>query len=245
MMRVMIVDDESLARMVLREMLSERPDVEIVGECGNGFEAVKLFTETKPDLLLLDVQMPKLDGFEVLELLGPDAVVIFVTAYDSYAMRAFEVHAVDYLLKPFTKERLDTALDRAMQRASKRQVSGGELAAAGRGPKQYLDRVVTRDGSKVHIIPIDKLDFVEAQEDYIALRSEGKTILKQQTISSLEESLDPAKFVRVHRSFLVNLERVSRVEPYGKNSKVAVLTTGDKLAVSRAGYQRLEELLKR
>lgn len=244
-LRVLIVDDEPLARGVLREMLAERGDIEIAGECANGFEAVKAVSEEKPELLLLDVQMPKLDGFEVLELVGAETAVIFVTAFDSYAMRAFEVHAVDYLLKPFTQERLDTALERARLRLGQKSVSGEELGAAARGNRQYLERIVTRDGAKVHIIPVEKLDYVEAQEDYIALRSEGKTVLKQQTISSLEASLDPERFVRIHRSYVVNLERVARVEPYGKNSKVAVLTTGDKLAVSRAGNGRLEELLKR
>jgi len=243
--RVLIVDDEPLARGILREMLQGMDHVEIAAECANGFEAVKAFADHKPDLLLLDVQMPKLDGFEVLELLGPDVAVIFVTAFDSYAMRAFEVHAVDYLLKPFTEERLATAIDRARLRIGQRGVPGEELAAAGRGEKQYVERIVTRDGAKVHIIPVDKLDFVEAQEDYVALRAEGRSVLKQQTISSLEASLDPERFIRVHRSYIVNLERVARVEPYGKNSKVAVLTTGEKLAVSRAGYQRLEEMLKR
>jgi two-component system, LytTR family, response regulator len=241
--RVLIVDDEALALSVLREMLSERADIEITGECANGFEAVKAAGEDKPDLILLDVQMPKLDGFEVLELIGTDIAVIFVTAYDSFAMRAFEVHAVDYLLKPFTQERLDMAIERAKQRIGKKGVPGEDLAAAARGPKQYLERIATRDGAKVHIIPVEKLDFVEAQEDYIGLRSEGKTILKQQTISSIEAALNPQKFVRIHRSYIVNLERVARVEPYGKNSKVAVLTTGDKLAVSRSGYARLEEML--
>lgn len=241
----MIVDDEPLARGVLREMLSEREDIEIAAECANGFEAVKAAGELRPELLLLDVQMPKLDGFEVLELIGPDVAVVFVTAYDNYAMRAFEVHAVDYLQKPFTPDRLGTALERARERIGKRGVPGEDLSAAARGPQQYAERIVTRDGAKVHIIPVEKLDYVEAQEDYIALRSEGKTVLKQQTISSIEAALDPARFVRIHRSYVVNLERVARVEPYGKNSKIAVLTTGDKLAVSRAGYGRLEELLKK
>jgi len=244
-LRAMVVDDEQLARLVLRELLETNAEVGIVAECANGFEAVKAFSELKPDLILLDVQMPKLDGFEVLELIGSDCAVIFVTAYDTYAMRAFEVHAVDYLLKPFTEERLETAIERAKLRVGQKSVAGEALSAAARGPQQYLERVVARDGSKVHIIPVEKLDFVEAQEDYVALRSEGKTVLKQQTISSLEESLDPARFVRVHRSYIVNLERVARVEPYGKNSKIAVLSTGDKLAVSRSGYARLEELLKR
>ncbi len=244
-LRVVIVDDESLARKVLREFLESHELIEIAGECANGFEAVKAVSEIKPDLLLLDVQMPKLDGFEVLELLGPGIAVIFVTAFDAYAMRAFEVHAVDYLLKPFTKERLETAIERARLRIGLTTVRGEELSTAARGPKQHLERIVTRDGSKVHIIPVEKLDYVEAQEDYIALRVESRTILKQQTISSLEAALDPRKYVRIHRSFLVNLERVARLEPYGKNSKVAVLLSGEKLPVSRTGLERLETLLQR
>lgn len=243
-LRVVIVDDEPLARAVLREYLDAMEAVQVVAECGNGFEAVKAVPELKPDLLLLDVQMPKLDGFEVLELLEDETAVIFVTAFDSYAMRAFEVHAVDYLLKPFNQERLEMAVGRARQRLGARPAGGAELAAAARGPRQYLERIVARDGPKVHIIPVEKLDFVAAQEDYIGLRAEGRTVLKQQTISSLEASLDPDRFVRIHRSYIVNVERVARVEPYGKNSKVAVLTTGEKLAMSRAGYARLEALLK-
>jgi two-component system LytT family response regulator len=244
-LRTMLVDDEQLARAVLREMLEPNETIEIVAECANGFEAVRAFSELKPDLVLLDVQMPKLDGFEVLELIGSDCAVIFVTAYDSYAMRAFEVHAVDYLLKPFTQERLEKAVERAKLRVGRRPVAGEALSAAARGPQRYLERIVARDGAKVHIIPVEKLDFVEAQQDYIALRSSGRTVLKQQTISSLEQSLDPSRFVRIHRSYIVNIERVARVEPYGKNSKIALLTTGDQLAVSRAGYTRLGELLSR
>jgi two-component system LytT family response regulator len=155
------------------------------------------------------------------------------------------VHAVDYLLKPFTRERLETAMERARQRIGQKVVSGEELSAAARGPDQYLERIVTRDGAKVHIIPVEKLDYVEAQEDYIALHAEGRTVLKQQTISSLQAALDPKKYVRIHRSFLVNLERVARLEPYGKNSKVAVLVSGEKLAVSRSGLERLEAQLRR
>jgi len=250
-LRVLIVDDEPLARGILREMLAERADIAIAGECGDGLSAVKALQELQPDLLLLDVQMPKLDGFEVLELIGTSIPVIFITAFDSYAMRAFEVHAVDYLLKPFTQERLDTAIERARQRLSvsasvaqqDRTVTGAELAAAGRGPATYAERIVARDGVRVHILPVDKLDYVEAQEDYIALHTEGKSILKQQTMSSIEAALDPKRFVRIHRGFLVNIERIVRVEPYSANSRIVVLQGGQQLPVSRTGYARLEEVL--
>ena len=274
--RVVIVDDESLARQLLREYLDADGRVEVVAECGNGFEAVKAITEHKPDLVFLDVQMPKLDGFEVLELIDPAVAVIFVTAYDEYAMRAFEARAVDYLLKPFGENRLWKALDRARelmsaqraendrqvqraenretQRAPDREAEGppranafpssrAELAAAARPPDQRLERIVVRDGSKVHIVPVVKLDYVEAQDDYICLHSEKKRYLKQQTISVLESQLDPRDFVRIHRSYLVRLDRIARIEPYSKDSHVVVLTDGTQLSVSRAGHARLKELL--
>jgi two-component system LytT family response regulator len=241
-MTVMIVDDEELARSLLREMLQEHRDIEIVAECANGFEAVKAAAERKPDLMFLDVQMPKLDGFEVLELIGPDVGVIFVTAYDTYALRAFDVHAVDYLLKPFSKERFEAALALAEDRLGENAPPAAVLAATARAPG-YLERIVVKDGPRVHIIPIDKLDFAEAQDDYVCLASAGKTFLKQQTIASLEESLDPRQFIRIHRSYIVNLERVVRMEPYTKDSRLAVLNDGKQLPVSRSGYQRLTALL--
>jgi two-component system LytT family response regulator len=255
--RAVIVDDEELARQVLREFLTAHPEIEIAAECANGFEAVKSVTELKPDLVFLDVQMPKLDGFEVLELIGTNAAVVFVTAHDNYAIRAFEVHAVDYLLKPFGCDRFEAALTRAKERLSSASSavmpptaqparlapSPSDLAAAARPPAQYLDRIPVRDGTKVFIIPSAKLDYAEAQDDYIALCSESKKHLKQQTISSLESALDPSRFLRIHRSYIVNLERVARIEPYGKDSHVAVLHNGTQLPVSRAGYARLREFL--
>ena len=246
--RAVIVDDEELARHLLREYLHQAGGVEVIAECANGFEAVKAIAERKPDLVFLDVQMPKLDGFEVLELIDPSIAVIYVTAYDQYAMRAFDAHAVDYLLKPFSQDRFKKALERARQRVGepapvKPRVSGTELSAAARAPEQKLERIVVKDGAKVHIIPLEKLDYVEAQDDYVALRSEKKNYLKQQTISSVEAQLDPKKFVRIHRSYIVNLERIARIEPYTKDSRVAVLTDGTQLPVSRSGHARLKELL--
>jgi two-component system LytT family response regulator len=257
--RAVIVDDEELARQVLREFLTAHPEIEIAAECANGFEAVKSVTELKPDLVFLDVQMPKLDGFEVLELIGTNAAVVFVTAHDNYAIRAFEVHAVDYLLKPFGCDRFEAALTRAKERLSsafstvssptaqsaRPAPSPSDLAAAARPPAQYLDRIPVREGTRVFIIPIAKLDYAEAQDDYIALCSESKKHLKQQTISSLESALDPSRFLRIHRSYIINLDRVARIEPYGKDSHVAVLHNGTQLPVSRAGYARLREFLDR
>jgi two-component system, LytTR family, response regulator len=242
-LRAIIVDDEELARHVLHELIDAHPDIEIVAECANGFEAVKAVTDLKPDLLFLDIQMPKLDGFEVLELIGTDLAIVFCTAYDQYALRAFEVHAVDYLLKPFGAERFEAALTRARQRMGEQKRVPVELATQARTPGQFSDRIVLRDGSDVHIIPITKLDYAEAQDDYVALASEGKKRLKQQTITSLEQSLDPGRFLRVHRSYILNIERLKKLEPYGKDSHVAILTDGTRLPVSRSGYTRLRALL--
>ena len=236
-LRAVIVDDEELARVFLREMLSRYPEVEVVAECANGFDAVKAVGETSPDLLFLDIQMPKLDGFEVVELIDPGPAVVFVTAYDQYAMRAFDAHAVDYLLKPFSAERFDRALERAKERLGERRLPA-EVAAA-RNPSERPQRIVVKDGTRVHVIPLDKLDYIEAQDDYVALHSGGKAFLKQQPIASLEATLDPARFVRIHRSAIVNLERVDRIEPYGKESRMAILHDGTRLPVSRSGYVRL------
>jgi two-component system LytT family response regulator len=242
-LRVAIVDDEALARAVLREYLSPMLDVEIVAECANGFEAVKVVAERHPDLLFLDVQMPKLDGFEVLELVGRDVAVIFVTAYDQYAIRAFEVHAVDYLLKPFGPERLSEALNRARERLRRgERPAADELTATAR-PATRPGRVLVRDGSRVHVLATEKIDYVQAQDDYVAFRCEGKEYLKEQTLAQAEASLDPARFVRIHRSYLLNLDRLARVELDERESRVAVLTDGRRLPVSRSGYARLSARL--
>jgi two-component system LytT family response regulator len=243
-LRTIIVDDEQLARTVVRECLAAHPEVEIVAECANGFEAVKAVSDLQPDLVFLDIQMPKLNGFEVLELIGRQVDVIFVTAYDEYALRAFEVHAVDYLLKPFSEERLAEALARARQRRMARvQIPVGPLVAAARPAGQPLERLVVRDGSRVHVVPVDHLDYVEAQDDYVCLHTEGKRLLKEQTMADCEASLDPARFVRIHRSYILNIERLVRVEPFAKDSRVAILRDGTRLPVSKTGYARLNELL--
>jgi two-component system LytT family response regulator len=259
----LIVDDEVLARQIVRELLQTHPEINILAECSNGFEAVKAVTEHKPDLIFLDVQMPKLSGFDVLELIEGNIGVIFTTAYDQYAMKAFEVHAVDYLLKPIGRERFEGALDRAKHRIANQPRAANhpsrdetekphpaapgphasDLAVAARPPQHFLERIVVRDGTRVTLIPIAKLDYVEAQDDYIALASQGAKHLKQQTIASIETGLDPARFVRIHRSYIVNFERVVRIEPYGKDSRLAILADGTRLPVSRTGYARLKSLL--
>jgi two-component system, LytTR family, response regulator len=243
-LRVAIVDDEELARGYLCELLAPHTDIAIVAQCANGFEAVKAIAETSPDLLFLDVQMPKLDGFEVLELVEPShaPAVIFVTAYDQYAMRAFDAQAVDYLLKPFSAERFERALERARARLGERPALP-EIAAQARPSGARPQRIVVKDGARVHVIPIARLDYVTSQDDYVALHTEGKSYLKQQPIAVVETLLDPACFVRIHRSAIVNLERVARIEPYGKESRVAILSDGTRLPVSRTGYTRLLEAM--
>ena len=234
------MDDEELARRYLKELLRAHPDIQVAAECANGFEAVKAIAETSPHLLFLDIQMPKLDGFEVLELIDPGPVVIFVTAYDQYAMRAFDAHAVDYLLKPFRADRFETALARARLHLAEAQPA----PVPARPPEPKPERIVVKDGARIHIIPIAKLDYAEAQDDYVALHSEGKTWLKQQPIARLEEMLDPARYVRIHRSYIVNLERIARLEPYAKDSRVAILADGARLPVSRSGYARLMDAME-
>jgi two-component system LytT family response regulator len=247
LLRIVVVDDEALSRAVVREFAAADPGVEIVADCANGFEAVKAVSELKPDLVLLDVQMPKLDGFEVLELLGRDQPVIFITAYDQYALKAFEVHAVDYLLKPFSAERFQEAIARARERLRAKSLPAvddvDKFISDARPRTGPAGRVLIRDGANVHVLPVDKIDYVEAQDDYVAFKSEGKQYLKDQTLSAVEEALDPSRFVRIHRSFILNIDRISKVELYAKDSRMAILRDGTRLPVSRAGYARLSQLL--
>ncbi len=239
-----IVDDETLAREVLREHLSSHPEVDVAAECSNGFDAVKAITELKPDLVFLDIQMPKLNGFEVLELIDHSPTVVFVTAYDQYALKAFEVHAVDYLLKPFSKERFEEALAHAKKNLELGSApSPKEIVPPASSNDQPIERILIREGSKVHVIPVEKVDYVEAQDDYISVRTDGRNLLKQHRLSDLEQSLDPSRFVRIHRKYILNLDRLARIELYAKDSRVAILKDGTRLQVSRAGYDKLKQLL--
>ena len=245
-LRVAIVDDEDLARTVVREYLAGIADVEVVAECANGFEAVKAVSELQPDLLILDVQMPKLNGFEVLELVSRDVAVVFVTAYDQYAIRAFEVHAVDYLLKPFGADRLAAAIDRVRERLGRGETLPVQpLAKEGSPAPGYTPRILVRDGPRVHVLPVEKIDYVQAQDDYVCFRCEGREYLKEQTLGELETTLDPAKFVRIHRSFVLNVDRLARVELDERENRMAILGDGTRLPISRAGHARLTALLGR
>ena len=240
--RVLIVDDEEPARHLLRVMLQAHSEVEVVGECSNGFDAVKAVSDHKPDVLFLDIQMPKLDGFEVLELIEPGPAVVFVTAYDQYAIKAFEVSAVDYLLKPFDESRLSEALTRAVgRRGQAMETSPGDIRAAA---KRGIDRIVIQDRGQINIIPVHTIDYFEAQGDYVAVHTGKHSHLKQQTLKSLEAGLDHRRFVRVHRSYILNLDRLDRIEPVGKDSRVAVLRGGAEIPISRSGYSVLRELIQ-
>lgn len=241
-MRVAIVDDELLARSVLREYLARHDDIDIVAECANGFDAVKAIAELEPELVFLDIQMPRLDGFEVAELIGAKTRLIFVTAYDQYALKAFECHALDYLLKPFSEQRFEQALAHARaNRSTPAAVQTLAREAATRAAP--LDRVLIRDGAKVHVIASARIDYIEAQDDYISIRSEGKSYLKSQTLAELETQLDPAKFLRVHRSYLLNIDGIRRIEAATRDSHVAILRDDTRIPVSKAGYQKLKLLV--
>jgi two-component system, LytTR family, response regulator len=244
-LRVLIVDDEDLGRAVLRELLAPLPGVEVVGEARNGFEAVKAAEELRPNLLLLDIHMPKLSGFEVLELLREPVDTIFVTAHDEHALRAFEVHAVDYLLKPVEPERLAVALERARARLERGQAlpAAAELAESARPPGSAVERILIREEGQIHILAVGKIDYVEAKDDYLAFHADKKVFKKQQTLSALEQQLDGRRFVRIHRSYVLNLDRLAGLDLYAKDSWVARLQDGTRLPVSRSGHARLQELL--
>jgi two-component system LytT family response regulator len=242
-LRIVVVDDEAPARAVLIEYLAQIPDCRVVADCRDGYEAVQMVSDLRPDLLILDIQMPKLDGFDVLELLDDPPAIVFATAYEEHAVRAFELAAVDYLLKPFSAERLHRAVERARERILRGQPQNLDRLLEELQPVTGTERILVRQEGKVHVLPVDRLDYAESQDDYILLHSGGESLRKKQTLKRLTEQLDPARFVRVHRCFLVNLDRVDRLEPYSRESRVAILTDGTRIPVSRAGYGRLKETL--
>ena len=241
-LRAVIVDDEDLARAVVREFLSAHADIEIAAECRNGLEAVRVLSADAPDLLFLDVQMPKLDGFDVLELAPGPYAVVFTTAFDAFALRAFDVSAVDYLLKPFTRERFDAALEKVRDRSASAPALRG-LLEEHRSATAPLTRILVRDGAEVHVIPVADIDYIEAQDDYVCIRAGRARRLKQEPLSSLEKALDSAVFARIHRSYILNLDRLARIEPFTRDSRVAILKDGTRLPVSKSGYDRLKTLL--
>lgn len=235
-LRTLIVDDEPLARDLIREYLTQHPDLVIVGESEHGLQAVLDITALAPDLIFLDIQMPKLNGLEVLELTGRRTGVIFTTADDQHALKAFDLHAVDYLLKPFSQQRFDEALARARQSMAQVQPEVQKLLV---DASQRLARILIRDRNQVHVIAVEKVEYVQAQDDYISIRSAGRDYLKTQSLAELAAQLDPAQFVRVHRSYLLNLVYLQSLERSTKDNFVAVLRDGQRIPVSRSGYERL------
>jgi two-component system LytT family response regulator len=241
-LRALIVDDEDLARHLIREYLQGHADIQIVGECENGLEAVRQIGALSPDLVFLDIQMPRLTGLEVLELTGRRAGVIFTTAYDEHAIKAFELHAVDYLLKPFSKARFDDALARARAlRAHETPAPALDALVARRTAP--LERILVRDRERVHVIDIGQVECIEAQGDYLAIHADGKCHLKPQRISEIEEQLDPARFLRVHRSFIISLAHLQAIERPGPDRHAARLRSGKRVPISRSGYEKLRAVV--
>jgi two-component system LytT family response regulator len=244
--RTLIVDDEEPARNLIRTWLEGFPEIGIAGECTNGFEALKAIQAEKPDLIFLDIQMPKVSGFEMLELLDEYPEIIFSTAFDEYAIRAFEFNAVDYLLKPYSQERFGQAVRKAIDRISQKAGPAPGLSniAAGIMPAgMYLDRIVVKTGQKIKVVPVDKIEFIEAEDDYAMIYTGEGRYMKQMTMGYLEEHLDPAAFVRVHRSHIVRIDRIVQLEPYDKETKVLVMASGKKIHASKAGMKKLKEVL--
>jgi len=237
-MKVVIIDDEQPARDIIKLFLTFHKDIEIVGQAKNGFEGLKLISELKPDLIFLDIQMPKIDGFEMLELIENPPAVIFSTAYDEYALKAFEHKAVDYLLKPFTKDRFNEALAKI-----EKPVASTDAIEMSGTYHTDLERIAVKTGDKIDIIALDKIDYLESQDDYVEIHSEGKKYLKQQTMKYYEEALDKTKFIRIHRRFIVNVPEIVGLEKFGKETYIAILKTGDKLSVSSTGYSLLKKVL--
>ncbi|MBY0574830.1 MAG: LytTR family DNA-binding domain-containing protein [Undibacterium sp.] len=241
---VLIVDDEELSRRLSQEYLKTHPDLQVVGECENGLQAIDSILALEPDLVLLDIQMPKLNGFEVLEATGRRTGVIFSTAFDQYALKAFDQHAIDYLLKPYSQERFDEALAKARKMLGQAQPALQKLAREhAREHTQKLERIVVRDRGQTHVIPVATIDYIEAQDDYIQIHYSGKSLLKTQSLSELETQLDPRIFVRIHRSSIIRLSALKSLERISKDSYQALLHNGVSLAISRTGYERIKGML--
>ncbi len=241
MIKVVIVDDEPLAADLVAEYLEDFPQIEIVARCINGFQGVKGVQEFQPDLLFLDVQMPKISGFEMLELLDEPPTVIFTTAFDEFAIQAFENNAIDYLLKPFSKERFEKAVQKFLTNFDKKAIPKSPFIQNLR--PQNPNRIVIKDGHKIRILPLKEITRLEADGDYVKIFSEQGNFLKKKTLTFYEGSLSPEVFVRVHRSHLLNVQQITSIDPYEKNNHIAVLKNGEKIPVSRSGFQKLKEVL--
>lgn len=247
MKKVVIIDDEPLARSIIVEYLGQHNDLEVVAECNNGYEGVKAILQAKPDLVFLDIQMPKITGFEMLELLDVVPPVIFATAFDEYAIKAFETNAVDYLLKPFSKERFDGAMEKWRNRAMQDGGAGTkqirDLLESGYKQPDEKNRIVVKTNSEITIVPVNEIVYLEAYDDYVKIFTKDTYYLKKKTMNHYEHVLDPLLFFRTHRSFMINLQQLTRIEPLEKNSYVVLLKSGKKIPLSRSGYSKLKERL--
>lgn len=242
-MKAIIIDDEPLARSIVKEYLGNYPQVQLLEECNDGFEGVKAINQHQPDLVFLDIQMPKINGFEMLELIDEPPAVIFTTAFEEYAIRAFETHAVDYLLKPFSRERFDKAMQKLMAQQSATAEKTKEVVEAASHAPAQSGRVVVKDGGKIRIIPVTQIHYLEAADDYVKIVTADGGFLKKKTMQFFEESLQPYQFARVHRSYILNTQLVTRIDPYEKDGHIATLNTGAKIPVSKTGYIKLKEIL--
>ena len=243
MYKVILIDDEPLARQLIRSLLQPYTQIEVVAECGDGFEGFKAIQELNPDLIFLDIQMPRLNGFEMLELLDSPPSVIFTTAFDEYALKAFEAHAIDYLLKPITKDRFDKAIQKWLQQAAVKERPQVSALLENNVYEGYQHRIVVKDNSLIRIIPAQDIHYIEANDDYIKIFTKDGSYLKKSTLSHIEQTLDPQQFVRVHRSYLIPVTQLMRIEPYEKESHIALLHCGAKVTVSKSGMAKLKNLL--
>ena len=239
-MKTVIIDDEPLARSIVKEYLQGHPHLEMVQECSDGFEGIKAIQHHQPDLVFLDIQMPKINGFEMLELIEHPPCVIFTTAFEEYAIKAFEAHAIDYLLKPFSKERFDKAVEKWNLRNKQEQRNQTDNLLQTVLAVQPQNRVVVKDNGKIKIIPTSSIHYLEAADDYVKIHTANGVFLKNKTMAFFEQTLDPQNFIRIHRSCLVNVQLITRIDPYEKENHLAVLSIGVKLPVSKSGYTKLK-----
>jgi two-component system, LytTR family, response regulator len=245
MIKAILIDDEPLARSIVTEYLQAFPQISIAQECNDGFEGVKAIAQHKPDLIFLDIQMPKINGFEMLELIEQPPSVIFTTAFDEYAIKAFESRAIDYLLKPFSKERFIKAIEKWLQQHNQTEVRGNTqtlLTEEVRQPEER-NRIVVKEGSNIRIIPVHEIQYIEAYDDYVKIFTQKEMFLKKKTMSFYEQSLDPAQFVRVHRSYIIHLQQLTKIEPLEKETHLALLKSGVKVPLSKSGYAKLKLVL--
>jgi two-component system LytT family response regulator len=243
-LRTVIVEDEELARKLMKSFLNDNEKVEVVAECENGFEGIKKINELKPDLVFLDIQMPKITGFEMLELLEHKPQIIFATAYDEYALKAFDFNAADYLLKPYSKERLFEAVDKVAAKIEKEGKASDVAERISDFPRaEYLDRIVVKDRHKIHIIPVDQIRYIESMDDYVMIYTKTGRHMKQKTMKYFEASLNPKEFTRIHRSYIVKVDEINQLQQYEKESYVVILHDKSKLKVSKTGYKTLKGVL--